>query len=352
MRRIALILVFFFVMCDVISILAQDVYVEVSNGQYGHGFLRKHGDICYVVLPKHVISLHGDITVTVSGGVKSYADRYKDDISADLTSLSMRRDICGNAGGTVDNELVINALRRSSNAVLVSLTRDGSTQRRNSWIGTTTSQTLTFTVDNNTSPLQKGDSGSVLRIGEIPVGMLIDVPDNSSTGRAYQQSIIEEFWKHLFPTNADCKDGCSFIATQTNLAKTFSVVSDEHSGFAMNTTFLDYVYRVPEGIPLPTYFHFWRNKYEMQGMPIGSPPTTYTMNFSFSNQLLDRASDITVPTGLFDSLGYTEYSFLIKGRIWDIRISREANNELLITIKRDECLLPGLGDSCQEYNNQ
>ncbi len=315
--------------------LARDAYISVSTGQNGRGFLRQRRDDCYVILPKHVVLPAGEITVTIPGGDSSAARLFKTDPSADLAILVLStKNLCSGLDGSITPSAIETALSDSSSAILHSITRDGSSIRSKITIEEVTDQTLSFLID-GPNLLQKGDSGSLISIGDIQVGMLLNVVRNGSEGQAYKQTVIEDFWKRAMPPSNDCRDGCSFTASPANLVKTYEPPSVEDFGaFRTTTTHYDRVYRVPDGIPLALYFHVWQDKIETQTQGVEPVGRLSTVNFSFSRQSLDRDSEQSIPSMAFDTLGYSGTSFFAEGDIWTIRISRESESEFLVTIKR------------------
>jgi hypothetical protein len=314
---------------------ARDAYISVSTGQNGHGFLRQRRDDCYVIMPKHVIQPAGEIAVTLPGGDSSAARLFKIDPSADLAILILAtKNLCSGLEGSVAPSAIDTALSDSSSAILHSITKDGSSIRRKVSIEEVTDQTLTFVV-NAPNPLQRGDSGSLISVGDIQVGMLLNAVGNGSEGQAYKQTVIEDFWKRVMPPSNDCRDGCFFTASAANLVKIYEPRSVQDLGvITIITTHYDRVYRVPDGIPLPGYFHIWQDKIETRTENIQPVVTLATLNFSFSRQPLDRDSELSVLASGFDIVGSSSTSFIADGAVWAIKVSREGEAEVLVTIKR------------------
>lgn len=314
---------------------ARDVFVSVSTGQIGHGFLRQKKDKCYVMLPRHVVEAPGEIVVTVPGGDTSNASVFKVDPSADLAILILAsKDLCSGLEGTTTKASIEGALSDAASGVLHTVTNDGSSLRRKISIDEVTDQTMSFEM-NGTNTLQKGDSGSVINVGDVQVGMLIEVPNPDGTkGNAYKQTVLEDFWARVMQTSAPCSEGCSFVASAANFEKFYSPQTvDGVAGFITTTTHFDFVFRVPDGIPLPPFFHVWKDKLVTQSDLAGAVASVYTSTFSFGYQSLDRDADITVIAIGFDTLGSTTSIITLKNVTWSIKILRENDTDYLVTLK-------------------
>jgi hypothetical protein len=332
--RVALTLIMLWLTGTEIS-FARDVFVSVSTGQIGHGFLRQKKDKCYVIMPKHVVEAPGEIVVTIPGGDTSNASVFKVDPSADLAILILAsKDLCGGLEGTITKASVEGALSDAASGILHTITNDGSSLRRKISIDEVTDQTVSFEM-NGTKTLQKGDSGSIINVGEVQVGMLIEVPDPDGTkGNAYKQTVIEDFWARVMQPSAPCSEGCSFVASAKNFEKFYNPQTvDGAAGFSTTTIHFDFVFRVPDAMPLPPFFHVWKDKLVTEVGSAGAVASVSTSTFSFSHSSLDRDAEVTVIAFGFDTLGSTTSTITLKNVMWSIKILRESDTDYLVTLK-------------------
>jgi hypothetical protein len=318
--------------------IARDVFVSVTSGEEGHGFLRQMQGECYVLLPKHVIEMPGEITVVSPGGENVPAEVFKVDPSSDLALLRLKQGkkmVCSGLEASTSRVAVSDALEGATEAILHSVTADGSLRREKVFLEELTDQTLTFTSAVPGS-LQKGMSGSVLSVKNVQVGMLVDIKDGKGFG--YRQEVLEDFWNRAKPHVNDCSTGCQFTLSSANFVRSYQPSTTEGEGtiVTITKTRYDNVYRVPEGWPLPPYFHVWRDKLENRAEGAGPPAVIDGIsNFSFSFEPSNRAADITINAPAFETLGEATTIATFRNRTWTIRVSEERDHaELQVSIKR------------------
>jgi len=159
---------------------ASDVLIE-ADGDYGQGFFVKAGSECLVYTPKHVIAdsadifinsmLHKDIEVSV---LTSF--------SADLAILQVPKqyeNMCEKAHSLKKTEYVEDLLENNYDAKLIGLKKNGSKQVMSMDITSKAMHSFFLIKPNSSnSTIRKGMSGSLVKINNLPVGMLLSVQGN------------------------------------------------------------------------------------------------------------------------------------------------------------------------------
>jgi hypothetical protein len=223
--------------------------------------------------------------------------------------------MCRVSGAALPTETLDNVLENAKNISLRTIAADGSQTSIKIAIQRVTKQTITFEAENGQA-LTKGLSGSVIVVDGVRAGIMVNI--TKGRGVAYRADYVDEFWKRLQPPRRLCESGCEVTLAKLLLVKNYT--KSQNNGTYIQIS-QDLVFRLPEGWPLPEYFHVFRNTIQVQSDIVSVPPSTSILGFSFSSDQGDHASDIPVGAVGYDVTGQALDSFIYENRIWSVSIT-------------------------------
>lgn len=157
----------------------------IRAGEHGQALLLNRLGECYAVTPAHVIG--GDLFATLIGGEAGKPRGDADLLQTfgyDLSILRVTGALAKQCGGPLANVPVLDGLLSATSAANVtSVNEDGSISRRNVTLNDVGLIYLRLRPDTG-NELFKGLSGSLVLVGDKPVGILMSLDAETGEGRA------------------------------------------------------------------------------------------------------------------------------------------------------------------------
>jgi len=157
----------------------------IRAGEHGQALLLNRLGECYAVTPAHVVG--SDLFATLIGGEAGKPQGDGDLLQTfgyDLSILRVTGALAKQCGGALANVPVLDRLLSATSAANVtSVNEDGSISRRNVTLSDVGLIYLRLRPDSG-SELFKGLSGSLVLVGDKPVGILMSLDAETGEGRA------------------------------------------------------------------------------------------------------------------------------------------------------------------------
>lgn len=152
-----------------------------AGSETGQAILFMHGNKCFALTPAHVIDKAGGdlFDVEISGSSKQAKGIYQEinrfDSSLDLSLGLVKGSIATECGGQFDTIQVdvSSALERSAEGSVHVVNSNGQTTRFRALIESSNHQLIFLGTGQTSKQIMKGMSGSLIAVGNSPVGMLL-----------------------------------------------------------------------------------------------------------------------------------------------------------------------------------
>jgi hypothetical protein len=171
----------------------------IRAGEHGQALLLSRLGECYAVTPKHVIG--SDLFATLVGGEAGKPQGDADLLQTfgyDLSILRVTGALATQCGGSLTDVPALDSLLSGSSAANVaSVNEDGSISRRNVTLVDVGLLYLQLRPDAG-DELFKGLSGSLVLVGDNPVGILMSVDPETGAGRALRYDRAIETLRPFF----------------------------------------------------------------------------------------------------------------------------------------------------------
>ncbi|PHR84630.1 MAG: hypothetical protein COA59_06700, partial [Colwellia sp.] len=210
------------------SAFASDVVVE-TDFNTGRGILRSVGQQCLVYTPKHVVENSDGIYIS-SPHVKEAKSTILTEYPQDLAILQLApeyQSMCSSSSWRDDGNRVRSILNGVKDAVLSFRKKSGSFTEYQLIISSKDLHTY-FYVELKSANRQfmQGMSGSIVKVGEYPVGMLISVKDNIGkvlrldTIANISKSVVDSFLSDIEVLAQNSKDLGAYKSINNNKGNT------------------------------------------------------------------------------------------------------------------------------------
>jgi hypothetical protein len=301
---------------------AREAYVSVNGGKSGHGLFALFQNVCYVILPNHIVDTPGDITVVAPGGNTSEASIFAKDGAEDLAALrlpSRNAAVCGGEFVETTPEEVERRLDRDSSGTLRLSQEDGS--RHNVPIDVTDVQKKFLIIKSRGGEtLVEGMSGGAVYAGNARVGMIVRVTADSE-GRSYRDDVITDFWKRVRPHAQNCVPSCIAILSELTKVESYSnSVAQNGVGTTLTTDYSEIVFRLPEEWPLLPYFHVSQTIQRVAnqfGPEVRSDPS---FQFAFSADANQGSSDLGLGVSIIGVTGIDKAFITYRNLPWFVSV--------------------------------
>jgi hypothetical protein len=298
---------------------AKDIFVKHSNGLTGHGQLRLLNNKCFAIVPKHLVHDPGTITLISAGGKEDTATLDYEDTDLDLAILRVpSKGICAGARSSYKISDLEDRLNQITTLQLMVATEDGSVSRITVNLKEVNAAKIIFTSV-QPGELTQGLSGSALIENGTTFGMMIGFDDRLQVGSAYREDVVEALWNRKMNRGRPCDSGCEVAVSA--LPKAAQNCQNSGLGQITVTSTCDIAFQLPEGWPVPSFFHVTLSKVTTTFDGVASDTGWSVFNFALSESSSFGAQDILIPALAYGTLTRVQDSLTIDGKMWTLEIS-------------------------------
>jgi hypothetical protein len=201
--------------------------LENTALEVGQGYLTHYDGVCYLLLPVHVVEEAGETAALLGEGVAPLLGETDavNDLGDDVALAVVRGGLsarCGYSAMSV-SRAVARTIRDNGLATIRSVNGDGTVAQVSvSLFDDDGERFLRIQPTNTDNQLRKGQSGSLLVVGDKPIGMLLSVDARYGVGKVIRMdAMLAKFDNYVrgraVPVRADAPAG---TATPTTGAQT------------------------------------------------------------------------------------------------------------------------------------
>lgn len=187
-----------YVLLSLLVATVAEAQVFLRAGEVGQGVLRARGGECFIIAPEHVVRDGSAVTVISEHrrqGNAEVEERYSGDVAVLRVATTSPLPCPGpwDAAARLRERLP-----SAVEGLLESRNEDGSLQRRFVRISSHDSRFITVRPHSAQDALFRGLSGSLLRIGGTPAGMLLQVDAESGEGVVLRMDHLTDIVRNFF----------------------------------------------------------------------------------------------------------------------------------------------------------